>query len=125
MDSAHPKVHMCADSSHHALAMDNLPHITRTKGAGMKIFVQIDLSEADITEFEDFETRVLALLPRHGGSLLARVRSKDGNREFHLLGFPDAVALAAFRSDPARLEFRSLWERCGATSTLLEVEDVG
>jgi uncharacterized protein (DUF1330 family) len=90
----------------------------------MKVFVQIDLSKANLTEFEDFEARVLALLPRHGGSLLARVRSIDGNSEFHLLSFPDAVALAAFRSNPARLEFRSIWEQSGATSESIEVEDV-
>jgi uncharacterized protein (DUF1330 family) len=87
----------------------------------MLLFVQIDLSGADLPLFETYESRVLALLGRHGGRLEARLRSTDSRSEVHILEFPDAAALAAFRADPERMAAQDLWERCGASSVLTEM----
>ncbi len=85
------------------------------------ILAQIDISEADLGLFEEYETQVLALLPQYGATLEERLRSTDGRREVHLLHFPDADALDAYRADPARAALQDLWRRCGATSAVTEV----
>lgn len=87
----------------------------------MRVLVQIDLSEAHIALFDRYEEQVLALLPSHGATLEARVRSMDGRSELHLLHFPSAEAREEFRNDPTRLAVQELWKRCGARSTSEEV----
>jgi hypothetical protein len=87
----------------------------------MLLLVQIDLSNADVPLFEVYEKKILGLLGAHGARLEARLRSKDGLTEFHLLEFPDAAALEGFRADPARLGAQDMWKRCGASSAITEV----
>ena len=87
----------------------------------MLLLVEIDLSSADIVLFEAYEERVLALLPKHGATLLERVRSSDGPSEMHLIDFPDAAALASFSADPVRLAARDLWQKSRASAVSKEV----
>lgn len=87
----------------------------------MMILVHIDLSNANIVQFETYEKAVLALLAEHGARLEERIRSIDGLAETHLLFFPDAAAFSAFRSNPARTNLQELWVGCGASTTLSEV----
>lgn len=86
--------------------------------------VMIDLTGADLPVFEAYETKVLALVQKHGGRVDVRVRSLDGARETHLLFFPDAPTYERYRDDPARLAIRSEWESSGARLTAEEVEEV-
>jgi uncharacterized protein (DUF1330 family) len=90
----------------------------------MLLFVQFDLSNTDLRLFEAYEAKVLAMLDDHGAKLEARVRSKDGHSEFHLLEFPHPTSLEAFRADPRRIAVQEMWESCGATSVRIEVERV-
>jgi uncharacterized protein (DUF1330 family) len=83
--------------------------------------VTIDLTGADLGVFEAYESKVLALLEKHGGKLEMRVRALDGSCETHLLHFPSAQAFETYLSDPARLAIRGEWERSGARSTAIEV----
>jgi len=58
--------------------------------------------EMELAEYED---RVLALLPDHGGKILNRVRPVGGEAEpaeVHLLQFPDDAALEAYMVDERR-----------------------
>ena len=87
----------------------------------MFILVQIDISKADLALLDAYEAQVLPLLAPHGAQLIERLRTVDGNSETHLLHFPDADALDAFRADPARMALQHMWLRCGASSTLTEV----
>lgn len=87
----------------------------------MLIVVQIDLSDADVVLFNEYEEKAIALLPRHGGKLKERLRSVDGRSELHLLDFPNAPALDAFKSDPDRIALQDMWQRCRATSVLKEM----
>jgi len=87
----------------------------------MLLLVQIDLSDADVALFDQYEAAVLALLPDHAAELIERVRSTDGRTETHLLEFSDAGALASFRADPRRVKLQDLWVRCGASSVSTEV----
>lgn len=91
----------------------------------MLLLVRIDLSNADVPLFEKYEEKVLALLGDHGAKLKERLRSKDGLAETHLLEFPDTMALEGFRADPARQSVQDMWERCGASSVITEVDRIG
>lgn len=81
----------------------------------------IDLSAADISKFETYETTVLSLLARHGAKLEMRVRSLDGLSETHLLFFPGTQAFENYRDDPVRVAAQGLWKASGATSSVTEV----
>lgn len=87
----------------------------------MRILVQVDLSNADLALFEQYEDAVLALLPNHGAVLIDRSRSADGLAETHLLEFPDTEALAGYRADPERVALQDLWIRSGATASSRDV----
>ena len=87
----------------------------------MLILVQIDISTADLGLFELYERSVLQLLPHYGGALIERLRSIDGTSETHLLHFPDASSLDAFKADPTRADLQELWAKCGASAISKEV----
>lgn len=91
----------------------------------MLVLVEIDLTDANLSVFDDYESRVLALLERHGARIEERLRSADERSEFHLLHFPDPDALEAFRGDPARAALQDQWLRSGARSGLSEVVRIG
>ena len=91
----------------------------------MLILVQIDLAHADLPLFEAYEEKVLALLGDHGGALKERLRSADGHSEVHLIDFPDAQALDAYRNDPRRIAMQHMWQGCGAGAVTIEVERLG
>lgn len=91
-------------------------------GEGVLILVRIDLSCADLSLFEAYEARVLALLPGHGGRLEWRLRAADGQSEVHLIAFVEAGGLDAFRADPIRLAAQELWSRSGAVAEVVEME---
>jgi hypothetical protein len=59
--------------------------------------------EADLIAYED---AVLALMPRHGGRVVSRVRRVDGEPgpfEVQLIHLPDDAALESYLSDPVRV----------------------
>ena len=90
----------------------------------MLIFVEIDLTAADLPLFEAYEAQVLRLLGKYDATLEARHRALDDSREFHLLRFPDAAAREAFRADPARLAAQEMWVKCGASAVSREVSRI-
>ena len=87
----------------------------------MLVLVQIDLSDANLELFDQYERCALALLSKYGATLEERVRSVDDLGEVHLLRFPDGAALDAFRADPERAALQDTWDRSGAVSTITEV----
>ncbi len=88
-------------------------------------FVMIaDMSPEAVTSFRDYEGKVLPLLPRHGGRLERRLRSKDGLSEVHLVSFDSRDGYESYLADPERQGHRPLIERKGVEQRLLEVSDV-
>ena len=87
----------------------------------MLVVVQIDLSNANLAIFDEYESNVLPLLKRYGVRLVERLRSVDQHCEIHLLEFPNADALSEFRADPTRASLQGTWQESGAVSTLTEV----
>jgi uncharacterized protein (DUF1330 family) len=90
----------------------------------MLILVHLNISAANMALFDDYEAQAFALMANHGGRLLERLRSTDGNSELHLLHFVDAKAFNSFHADPARGALQELWLRCGASSSVTEVQRV-
>jgi hypothetical protein len=88
----------------------------------MRRLVMINLESANIADFEAYEAVVLPLVRKHGGRVEMRVRSISGDREVHLLYFPDSEAFEAYRQDPRRLEGSYLWEASRAQSEVVLVD---
>ena len=86
--------------------------------------VTIDLSQADLARFENYEAAVLSLLDGHNARLEMRLRSLDQQSETHLLYFADDQSFEEFLADPLRIALRPEWDACGATSVATEVEAV-
>jgi uncharacterized protein (DUF1330 family) len=90
----------------------------------MHRLIVINLSDADLMKFEEYEATVLPLVRKYGGRVEARVRALDGSSETHLLFFPGEQALAQYQNDPIRSGAQSLWKQCGARSVVSDVEHV-
>jgi len=100
-----------------------LPHAIHE--AASMLLIQIVRIPADgVADFQLYESRVLPLLAQYGGRLERRLRSADGQIEVHLVSFPSAAALDAYRAAPERQAQLPLLERSGATTELIEVTEV-
>ncbi len=75
------------------------------------------LTIRDLDAFRRFEHAVAAIMARHGGAIeRALVLEGEPLRELHLVRFPDAAALVAYRADPELEQLRALREAgCAAT----------
>lgn len=90
----------------------------------MRFLVTIDLTKADIAAFDHYEAQVVPLLAQYGAEMEVKVRSIDRRTEVHILYFPDDAAHRAFLADPTRQAMRPIMDACGATSTVVEVENL-
>ncbi len=78
-----------------------------------------------VAAFRDYEAAVLPLLADYGGTLQRRLRTADGTAEVHVIWFPSASDLGAYRVDPRRQAHVGLLEASGAAAEMLTVIDVG
>lgn len=75
----------------------------------------------------DYENTVLALIPQHGGRVIARVRRADdseGAFETQIIEFPNQDALAAYMVDPVRVALADTHARAIARTEVTRVEVV-
>jgi uncharacterized protein (DUF1330 family) len=73
----------------------------------------------------DYEDRVLALLPDHGGQVLQRARSEergDGPSEVQILEFPSQAELESYMADERRLTLARARDAAIARTEVLRVE---
>ena len=70
------------------------------------------------------KSKVLPLLQMHGGQLQRRLRNADGTVEIHIVHFLNRDDFESFRNDLRRAAAAPLLTASGATSELIEVEDV-
>lgn len=78
-------------------------------------------------ELTDYEDAVLALLARHGGSVVSRVRSitaTEAPTEVQVLELVDEAALESFMADPERLALGLLRDRSVARTQIIPVTPV-
>ena len=82
--------------------------------AGRLLLVAIvDMSATDPGRGRQYEDAVLALLPRHGGSVEQRLHSTDAHSEVHLISFE------------SRLSLRAALAEAAPTTRVIEVIDPG
>ena len=75
----------------------------------------------------EYENTVLALLPKHGGEVVSRVRrvsEGDGPREVQVIHLPDESALQAYMNDPDRLALSDIHRRAVERTEVLTVETI-
>jgi len=94
--------------------------------SGEPLIVMIaDVAEPAVGAFQEYESRVLPLLDRHGGRLERRVRSGDGQVEVHLVSFDSRAGYESYLADPDRTAHRQLLAGAEVSQRVLEVDDVG
>ena len=76
----------------------------------------------------EYESQVLALVPRHGGRVVSRVRnvaSDDGQpTEVQVIEMPDDQAIAAYTDDPDRTSRLDVRDLAIARTEIIRVEPV-
>lgn len=90
----------------------------------MILHAKIDLTRADLEQFEAYEEAVLPLLDCYGIIMVARLRAEDGSCEVHILDVPDMAVMERFRADPARMAIQHLWDECGAAGEVTQMQRV-
>jgi uncharacterized protein (DUF1330 family) len=73
----------------------------------------------------DYESKVLALVPEHGGRVLQRARragADDAPLEVQLLEFASREALASYMTDERRLALADDRDQAVARTQIIEVE---
>jgi uncharacterized protein (DUF1330 family) len=82
--------------------------------APVTLVVSLWLATDDVAAFESFERRAAEVMAPHGGRIASVVRcAGDPGEPFevHVVTFPSAAALRAYREDPRHAELRELRER--------------
>nr|WP_202106991.1 hypothetical protein [Agromyces seonyuensis] len=93
----------------------------------MELCVLLWAAEGQERALSEYEDAVLALVPKHGGRVVSRVRRTDdgdGPLEVQVIRMPDDAALAAYMQDPARLALAEVHARAIARTELLRVETI-
>lgn len=84
----------------------------------------VQVREGKYEAFQDYESKVLPLLPRHGGKLEIRLQiRKTGPQqpdEIHVISFPSAGDMEAYRHDPDRIQYAYLFHEVVEFATLIE-----
>ncbi|HEV2640304.1 MAG TPA: hypothetical protein VGX23_34545 [Actinocrinis sp.] len=93
-------------------------------GERLEFVVLVDLPEGHGAVVEDYEDKMLDLLPRHGGLLERRMRTEDGRMEVHLLSFASREGYAAFLADPERAALRDEVKDVELTNQVFQVREV-
>lgn len=80
----------------------------------LTVIVSLWLRDGDVAAFEAFERNVASIVAAHGGRLESVIRcgGRDGAPfEVHVVTWPGAAALEAYRKDPRTLALRAERER--------------
>lgn len=77
-----------------------------------------------VADFKAYEDKVIPLLEKHGGALERRLANADGTIEIHILKFKDQEAFEGYCFDPERLEHTEQFDKSGAQTQLIQMEDV-
>lgn len=93
------------------------------------LLVSIWLKDNDVAAFEAFERRVARIQARHGAKIERAIRlgTQDASTPFevHIVRFPGAKELSAYRADPAIRELAAEREGIIGRTLIVEGHDVG
>ncbi|HEX6997036.1 MAG TPA: hypothetical protein VF322_02765 [Gammaproteobacteria bacterium] len=92
------------------------------------LVVSVWLHEGQVAAFEEFEREIAKIQQRHGGKIERAIRTTSGSPdapfEVHVVSFPDAASLAAYRADPAMKALAPRREGIFRRTEILEGRDV-
>jgi uncharacterized protein (DUF1330 family) len=95
----------------------------------MTLCVLLWATEGNADLLTAYESEVLALVPKHGGRVVSRVRNvadDDGRpTEVQVIEMPDDDAVAAYTADPERTSRLDVRDRAVARTEIIRVEPVG
>jgi hypothetical protein len=97
---------------------------TLMNDVGITLCAIFRIPPAGQREFQAYETAVLPFLNDHSGVLQRRLRADGPGVEIHVIWFPSAANLDAYRADPRRSAHAGLFDASGAVVEALFVEDV-
>jgi len=93
------------------------------------LVVSLWLNDGMVAEFEAFEREIAKIQQRHGGRIERAIRlgrqDDDTPFEVHVVSFPDAERLAAYRADPAMSALAERRTRIFRRTVIAEGYDVG
>ncbi|BCJ40578.1 hypothetical protein GCM10010168_80880 [Actinoplanes ianthinogenes] len=92
--------------------------------AGLLLVAIVEMADGHAEAGQRYEDDVLALLPRHGGTLERRTRDAAGGEEVHLIRFRDRAGYESFMTDPDRLALRATLGDAAPATRVIEVRDV-
>ena len=93
------------------------------EAGGLLLVAVVDMAPAHPHEGRQYEDAVLALLPRHGGTLESRRSSTDGRTEVHTIRFRARSGYESFMIDPDRQAFRSRLGDAAPTTRVIEIAE--
>ena len=91
---------------------------------GVTLCAIFRIPQDGLPAFQAYEAAVLPLVTEHTGVLQRRLRSLDGTVEVHVIWFPSASFVDAYRADPRRSVHADLFDASGAVAEVLTVADV-
>ncbi|GEO02776.1 hypothetical protein AAE02nite_04400 [Adhaeribacter aerolatus] len=82
------------------------------------------IREGQESIYQDYENKVLPLLPKYKGKLELRLKnsitSPNHPDEIHVVSFPTIADFEAYRNDPKRLSLARLFEASVAKAVLIQ-----
>jgi hypothetical protein len=85
----------------------------------------VEMADGQAGAGQRYEDAVLALLGRHGGTVVRRLRETGpAGTEVHVIRFRERAGLDAYLVDPDRLALRAAAGEAAPTTRVLEVRDV-
>ncbi len=87
----------------------------------LTLVVALWLKDDNVAAFESFEEQAAAVMARHDGRIESVVRCSGNSGEpfeVHIVTFPDAAALRAYREDALMAALRPLRERAIARTEI-------
>jgi uncharacterized protein (DUF1330 family) len=91
---------------------------------GLTLVMVADLSSEAVTAFQDYESRVLPLLARHGGHLERRLRTDDALSEVHVVSFESQEGYDSYLADEERRAHGTELGGLEVVQRVLRVQDV-
>ncbi|MFG2039390.1 hypothetical protein [Dactylosporangium sp. NPDC048998] len=92
------------------------------RDAGLLLVAVVEMVPDSVEAGAQYEDEVLALLPRHGGTLERRLAG--GGTEVQVISFATRAGYDAFMVDPDRLAIRARYGDTAPTARVLEVTEV-
>jgi uncharacterized protein (DUF1330 family) len=90
----------------------------------LTIVMVADIPSGAQEGFQEYESAVLPLLPRHGGRLERRLRTGDALTEVHIVSFKSQEGLESYLADEERQAHMGLLDGLDVAQRVLLVEDV-